>query len=107
MCERYFYAHVGLQLTLNKDGGHEFAYPKDDGGKWERLMKNWTWHFGHDLGVLVTMPVVVWYNREFLLYHSCSEYARRFEKFSEVNGDLYLNDVYRTDVPDCDSDFGI
>jgi len=108
VCERRIYKHVGLELVLDKNGAHSFAYPRDEGGLGSRLLKNWTWHFGHDLGSILTMPFMAWHYGEFLRNHSCTEYIKRFEKFVERgNGALYLNDIYREDVPDCDSDFGI
>lgn len=109
LCERYTYKHVGLQLVLDKNGAHEFSYPRDDGGFGSRMLKSWSWYFGHDLGAMMLIPLLVWYNKEFYQYHSCAEYMSRFEKFSEGNGngEIYLNDVYREDVPDCESDFGI
>jgi hypothetical protein len=70
------------------------------------LNNGWTF-FGHDLGVLVMLPAMACHTREFLKNHYCGEYQQRFEKFAETNSELYLNDVYRDDGPDCVGEFAL
>lgn len=55
----------------------------------------------------MAMPLMAWYYTHFYLFHSCTEYIRRFELFAARNEDLYLNDLYKQDVKDLDSDFEI
>lgn len=105
--DRNLYKHVGLQITIDKNGAHKFGYTRDKDGSISRVMKNGVAYFGHNLGVLVMLPAMAMHTQEFLRNHSCGEYTDRFEKFSEQNGDLYLNDIYRDDVPDCDGEFGV
>lgn len=80
---------------------------RDKGGDLRRLMKKGTIFFGHDLGVLMMLPAMACYTRDFLKYHGCGEYCDRFAKFGQLNKDLYLNNIYRDDVSDCDGEFGI
>lgn len=53
------------------------------------------------------LPAMMCHTREFLKNHNPKEYSVRYAKFSERNGELYLNDVYRDDVPDCDGEFSM
>lgn len=105
--DRNLYKHVGLELTIDKKGTYEFAYSRDKGKSFGRTMKNGTAYFGHGIGVLLMMPVLAFHSREFLTNHNCGEYRERFEKFAKQNTDVYLNDIYQKDVPDCDSEVGI
>jgi hypothetical protein len=92
--DRRHYQHAGLQLTIDENGGHKFAYARDKGGDLSRLMQKGTRFFGHDLGVLMMLPAMACYTRDFLKYHNCGEYRDRFTKFGQLNKDLYLNDIY-------------
>eukprot|EP00544_Gedaniella_sp_CCMP2646_P000167 CAMPEP_0202509274 /NCGR_PEP_ID=MMETSP1361-20130828/52690_1 /ASSEMBLY_ACC=CAM_ASM_000849 /TAXON_ID=210615 /ORGANISM="Staurosira complex sp., Strain CCMP2646" /LENGTH=105 /DNA_ID=CAMNT_0049143489 /DNA_START=1088 /DNA_END=1406 /DNA_ORIENTATION=+ len=98
---------VGLQITLDKNGSPEFAYARDRGDKFSRALKNGLTFFGHDPGVLVMLPAMACHTGEFFKNHNGGEYQQRVEKFAETNSELYINDVYRDDVPDCDGEFAL
>lgn len=90
--DRNGFRHVGLEMTVYKNGRHRFAYPTVKRGIGRQFF-DWVFHFGRDVGVLVTLPLTVVYSREFARNHSRQEYRERFDRFAERNGDLYLNDI--------------
>jgi len=45
------------------------------------------------------VPTLLRYGKDFLTYHSCEEYMKRFTKFPSKGGDsVYLNDIYKNEA---------
>jgi len=45
------------------------------------------------------VPTIIRHAKDFLTYHSCAEYMKRFKMFASKAGDsIYLNDIYKNEA---------
>lgn len=81
---------------MHPDGTFEVRYEYRDKETVCKFVNEAAVTAGHGVGFVAMVPTLLKYSKNFLTYHGCSEYLKRFKAFKHHGGNkIFLNDIYK------------
>uniref|UniRef100_A0A7S1D2T9 Fungal lipase-type domain-containing protein n=2 Tax=Cyclophora tenuis TaxID=216820 RepID=A0A7S1D2T9_CYCTE len=97
-CQSHVFRHVGIELKLYKNGTYSLSRPTETTSYVGLFCKDWSKQAMNGVGMVLTLPMMVAGQEDFLNYHSCMEYLARLQKCSDKTRGLYLNKLYESNA---------